>query len=391
MRRKLSFQYCLLHGLYWSAYCCVFGFAVASLLSKGFQASAIGVGLAAATLLSGFFQPLAASMADRYSDRGLKRLLLIVALLCTLCFLVLRLFPPPKAGYLLFYVSGALLLDMLQPLLNALCGYYSDHALPLHYGPARGVGSIFYAVVSLYLGTLLEHRGGTITPSLPVLYLCGFLLLSARLPSFEGISASSAPKTPERHSPSSLYQFVRSHPLFCSSLLGILSMQACHIMIETYLISILECVGGGSGDLGVTLAIATCVEIPVLLLYPRFHYIAPVSVWMKISGLSTFLKALAFFLAPNVLCVMLAQFLQVTSYAIYAACAVDYARETIPPKDAVKGQAMVTSACAFGSSLGNFLGGQLLSHFGAEMLLLNAVVLGSISAVVFLLTIKPPA
>lgn len=361
------------------------------MLSKGFHASAIGAGLALAMLLSGILQPLAASLADRRPDRGLKRLLLALALPCTLCFSALWLLPLPRMGYLSLYVLGALLLDMLHPLLNALCGYYGERGLSLHYGPARGVGSIFYAVVSLGLGVLLDHHGSTATTFLSILFLFGFLLLSARMPLLKSGSGPSAPKASPRRSSSNLRQFFRHHPRFCVSLLGILSMLACLIMLETYLISILERVGGSSGDLGATLAIATCTEIPILLFYPRFRHLAPVSVWMKVAGLSTLFKALAFFFAPNVPCVMLAQLLQMTSFAIYAACAVDYAREAVPPEDAVKGQAMITSACTLGSSLGNWLGGQLIHCSGVGALLLCAVILSSISAAVFFLTIRSPS
>ena len=58
----------------------------------------------------------------------------------------------------------------------------------------------------------------------------------------------------------------------------------------------------------------------------------------------------------------------------------------IPPKDQVKGQALMTTANTVGGVLGTFLGGQLLLVWGVSNMLLTGTLLSALGTVIVFLS-----
>ena len=156
----------------------------------------------------------------------------------------------------------------------------------------------------------------------------------------------------------------------------------------TYLIAIIKSVGGSNGNLGVALAIATGLEIPVIVFYSRFCRLFSSGRWLCIAAASFFLKSVLFLLARSVAAIYLIETLQIVSFSLYAPTSVYYARESVDASDMVKGQAMITAFYALGASLGNFLGGYLLDRAGVSALLRFGLVFAFVAVVILVLTTR---
>jgi PPP family 3-phenylpropionic acid transporter len=65
-----------------------------------------------------------------------------------------------------------------------------------------------------------------------------------------------------------------------------------------------------------------------------------------------------------------------------------YANGKIRPADMVKGQAFITASYTLGCAAGNFTGGQLLSAFGIQTLLVAGIVMAAAGTLVFFLTVE---
>ena len=77
-----------------------------------------------------------------------------------------------------------------------------------------------------------------------------------------------------------------------------------------------------------------------------------------------------------------------TSYAFLSPIQVYYANEKVAPQDMVKGQAFITASYTLGCATGNFIGGQLMQHFGISAILTSGVAMAAAGTLVLLLTVE---
>lgn len=384
--RLLTAGYGGLQGFYWMVYCGLFTFAAAFLMDRGYSASQTGVLLALATLLSCVLQPLVASLADKSARVSLKAMLLVVLACSGACLLCLRLLPLSRLPFAALYLLGALLLDLAVPLINALAVYYTDRGVALHYGVGRGVGSLAFAFASWMLGLAMERFGANVMLTIAVCLFAALLLVAALFPRVEREKEPANQAREPAQAPCSLPVFFTRYKRYCVSLLGVLFLLAFHSMNQNYMVAILGRVGGGSGDLGVAIAISTICETPMVMLFSRIQKKARCATWLIIAAMTYVLRATLLFFAPSVLSIKLIQVLQAGSYGLYVPLSVIYARESVRRADMVKGQAMISAAYALGCSLGNFVGGRLLDISGVRSLLLCGVGFTVAGLVVFLIT-----
>lgn len=382
---QLIVKYATLHGLFWFAYCGVFSFAAVFLLGKGYTATQTGTLLALATLCSCLLQPTVASAADRGRRVTLRALLLLTYASSGLCLAALLLLRLPPLPYAAVYLVGALLLDLSMPLVNALYVYYHNRGLPINFGIGRGTGSLFFAGASALFGFVADRYGSGALLIIVLAAIClgvCVVLLFPRM-SLRARTEPSPDRMDALPDACTLPQFFKRYRTYCFSLIGVLFFAAFHSMTETYLIVIMKHVGGSSTNLGVALAIATVLEIPVIVFYSRFRtLLSSASSWLRIAAAAFLLKSVLLLVAKSVTAIYCIQILQIVSYSLYAPTSVYFARESVRPCDMVKGQAMITSFYALGCSLGTFIGGRLLDARGVSALLQCGVFFAVVSNII---------
>lgn len=388
--RSLTPQYALHQSFFWMAYCGLFSFAAAYLLDRGFDSSQVGTILALTSLLSCLLQPLAASVADRSSALTLPQMIAGLTALSAAALIALHFAALPHLLFGAFFLLSGLLLDATQPLLNSLSVYYVSRGRRLDFGVGRGIGSLAFAAASVGLGRAMKSCGSEsmILITLALLLCCAAVTLfypSAKEKSTD-ISRSGRVKQADA---CSLPEFFRRYRRYCLSLAGVLFLAAFHAMSENYFITLMQSLGGDSSHVGIALAVATVAEVPVFLFFTRIHRRLGTGAMLHIAAATFLAKSVLLLLARSIPAVYAAEVLQATSYGFLIPAGVAYARERTGERDMVKGQALFTAAYALGCSLGNYLGGRLISLSGIRLLLAAGVALAACGTAVLFAAVRP--
>lgn len=422
-KKDLTLRYALTQMTYWCAYNGCFSFATTYMLKLGLPSGLVGILVGMAGLLSCLLQPFIASFIDRSGKSLLIKALLILSLACVGFFAVLLIpgMPIYLAGVL--YTLGLWLTDAMVPLLNAVCVEYTRAGYGVNFGIARGFGSAASALGVLISGFILSNMGISWTLifylalySLTVILIFGYPKLqdsespaalagapskaspveadakvdsaSAEAASAEAASAEVFAADDDTNEKSvSILQFFKTYKWYCISLLAFLMLAMYLAMTESYMIAIMENLGGDSSHVGVALFISTIAGAPVVFLFNFIRKKIKDTNLLKIGAAMFVVRSILTALAPSIVSIYMIQVLHFCSYSIVAPTEVYYAGAKVNKADTVKGQAFITSAWALGCSIGNFIGGQLLS-FGIKAILSAGIVMASIGCVIMYLTVN---
>lgn len=384
MKHSLTFRYTLHQMAYWATAAGVISFAAAFLLERGFEASTVGILLACGNLLSCACQPLLADWADRAGGNSIKGLTIGLTILSIAIFGAIMVLPLGSTVFGLLYLLGVFAFDAMNPLMNAINVAYTEAGYRINYGISRGLGSLAYSFAALGIGKVMAAFGA----DWMVWISLGLLGINAAMAlTYPGLDRIGAGKLAESEC-CSVPAFFKRYKWYCVSLLGVMLLGMFHAMTENYLIEIVTPLGGDSGTVGMALFIATAIEAVVLVFFDQIRGKISDNWLLKLAGLSFLLKAVLFLFAPSVESIYMIQLLQATSYTFLSPTQMYYANGKIRPADMVKGQAFITASYTLGCAAGNFTGGQLLSAFGIQALLLAGIVMAAAGTAVFFLTVE---
>lgn len=379
---KTTVKYSLINASYWMLFCSIFGYANYYMLQYGLISSEIGVVLAIGNISAFFLQPILASFVDKTSRFSLNQIILALLFIFMLFLSVLGFLTTQK------YTIGAMfailisLLYIIQPLIISISGNFESHGMPINFGIARSMGSLFFALASYAIGILITHLEPKIILVSATISI-GFLFFSTFI-----LKIPAAKKENEHETASDILGFFKEYPHFIGIMLGIACAFFFHTISNAYLFQILEKYGGDSTDLGVTLALAAVFEVPTMFLFSKIVKRVNVSLLFKISGFFFMVKAIVLLNANSVFLIQSQQIFQAFAFALFTPASVEYVNRTIKPKDRVKGQALLTTANTLGATISNLVGGAILSTKGVHSMLLIGAIVVSFGFIIFLVSIK---
>lgn len=393
LARRLTIQYGLLQSMYWMGFCVIMGFATVFLLYKDFEGQQIGVILAVSNICAALLQPVIASFADRSKYITLKTIISFLAFIVILLTILLVLIPVNKVIIaLLFILIGTVVLT-IQPLLNSLIFEYINRGIKINYGLARGLGSLSFAAISFVLGFIVNRFSPAVLPYLYILFYSFILLIaySFKMPRVlkeePDLSICSSPSKKKFKLAELTTFFKRYHNLYLL-LISVCCLFIFHNIINTYLIQIMQNVGGSDTDFGISLALAASVELPTMMGFAYLVRKIKGSTLLKVSAIFFTVKALVFLLAPSVGVIYLGQILQALSFALYIPASVYYMNELMEPTDRIKGQAIIMVAMTLGGVFGNLIGGILLDNFTIFVMLVAGVIFSLIGTLLLCYSVK---
>ena len=143
-----------------------------------------------------------------------------------------------------------------------------------------------------------------------------------------------------------------------------------HNMVCVFLPMIIENAGGDSSKLGIALAISTMVEFPVMSYFLKLSQKIKTEKLLVISAIFFTIKSGVALAASSVGAVYLAQLLQFGGFALFTPASVYFINMALEEEDRNVGQAML-GACSLGlgGTFGNVLGGMLLEKAGLSVML----------------------
>lgn len=381
MKITINNRYMAMQGLYWMLFCVSSGFISLYLQGRGLSNGGIGTVTAIFGILAALLQPVLGGITDRSNKLTWRHMILMLAIPYLMICIIMPFIPGAWAGA--FFMGLLILLgNTIMPFINTAHYHYSHKGEFINFGVARGIGSGLYAVLALVIGFLAEKYGVEMVPVTGILIALLFIFVVFRMPS----SQELVEKTP---SEKGLQKgFLLRYPAFTFMLLATLLMLTAHNILNTYLLQIIQSVGGNSSQLGIALAIQAVVEVPVLFGFSRLLKHFRPKTLMLIAALGFALKALMYAVSGSVSMIYMIQFAQMLSFAIFASASVYYTAEVIAKEDQATGQAYMTSMMAVGTVLGSLSGGWMLELSGMPAMLSVNVVIAMLGVGFALISVK---
>ena len=368
MKLSINSRYKMMQGLFWMLFCVSSGFISLYLQGRGLGNAEIGTVTAFFGILAALLQPVLGGITDRSNRLTWRNMILMLAIPSLVICIVMPFIPGAWAGAV-FMGLLILLGNTMMPFINSANFYYSYAGEYINFGVARGIGSGLYALLALVIGVLAEKFGVEMVPISGILIALLFILVVFRMPSTkEPVEKAPRVKGLEKG-------FLLRYPAFTLMLLACLLMLTTHNILNTYLLQIIQSLGGNSSQLGIALAIQAVVEVPVLFGFSKLLKRFRPRTLMLTAAIGFALKALMYALSSSVFMIYLIQVTQMISFALFASASVFYTSEAIAKKDQTTGQAYMTSMMAAGTVLGSLSGGWILELSGMKaMLSVNVII-----------------
>ncbi|MBQ6088107.1 MAG: MFS transporter [Firmicutes bacterium] len=386
---KLNSEYAGVFGTYWMYYGIISSFCSAYLLDMGYDNADIGIILAVASVVSVFLQPVLANLSDMS-----KRLDAIsVAGISTVIMMVMQvgLFII-KGKSIALWVIYVLLMAWelaLQPLFNSLARRLSESGFTINFGVCRAGGSLAYAIFTSIIGTFVEKYGTVILPRtgfailallLGMILLCSRTLKKAMDQKAGSAAASGEIPEPEKYEEISMSMFVKRNKLFIVLNVFIMILFFQNTITNNFMYQIVTGVGGTSEDMGRIFGVMAALEIPGLFFFNNIHKKFSCSTLLKFAAAAFVGKVLTLYIANSVFMVYAAHFFQLFSFSIFLAGIVQFINEIMERGEAVRGQAVYTTAITIGAVFANIVGGIILDVSGPKTMLLVSTILTVIGA-----------
>lgn len=360
--KNRTLGYALIQSFFWVCYAAVMGFVSMYLLQAGFDNSQVGLMIAAAGLLSALLQPVVAAYADRPGSMSLGALIRLSGLATLACALGLIFIRGNKALTGLLYGLSMVLLQLTTPLVNALGIATVNSGEKMNFGVARGFGSLGYAAAAYLIG-LLAQRFGAVT--VPICMAAGFAFMVLSVTGYGPVKRENAPAA-ERGKKGG---FLRRYPRYAAVLAGLVLIFVSHVVLNSFIYQIVEFKGGGSQEMGVAMAFASLIELPIMFLFGWMLKRARCHVWFRLAGVFFFLKCLGTLLCGDIPGFYAVQLFQMFGWALMTVSSVFYINAIMAPEDSVKGQACFTMSMTLGNVVGAIAAGRILDALGVQAML----------------------
>lgn len=380
--KSINVRYSMLQGIYFVGFCTVMGYAAVYLGSIGMSSSLIGIVLAIANILTSIAQPVLGGFVDK-SNISMKKVLMIMFGLCSILSVLLMFVSKVTFLAAALFITVSTILYTTMPLVNSLAFAFQKQGIDVKFGVARGIGSVAYALASLVLGNVVKAVSPTLMPLAYIVIFLGILPLirSFKMPEAEVIEE----KVVEKESTGA---FIKKHLKFMIFLAGFVLVYFDHTIINNFFINVIRNVGGNTGDMGNAVFLAAMLELPTMALFEKYKNKINIKNTIIISAIFFTLKHTLTYFATNMFMIYLAQATQMLAYALFIPASVYYVDKLFDAKDAVKGQALVTTSMTVSGVLASFLGGILLDSMGVYETLFLGLVLSVVGTIVMIVTVE---
>ena len=374
-QRYTSVAYFALQGGYWMSVCIANSYAAVFLQHRGYSNSALGMVLAIGNIAGFLLAPNLAALVDR--SRRVTVYHCIWALLAAQALILagFTLIPGKSLMLSLLYCLYMATVVAVNPLNTELCFELAGWSRPVSYSPARGIGSLCYALMSFAMGRLTLRLGADVHP------YAGLFCLLCQVVSAGIITWARSRVRPEntmhgggkKEQGLGLLAFIRANARFCVLMFSLSLLFFSYNVADFFMINILRSVGGDTGDLGNISAFKAMLEIPMMLFYTQLTSRFRCSTVLRFAALAFVGKALAMTLAGSVAMLYVANLLQALSFALMIPAMVQYVNLVIDPKDSAKGQAIANGMITLGAIFSSSIGGRLYDTLSVHATLLIGV------------------
>lgn len=398
MKTALNLGYGSVHGFYWMSYGAICSFASLFLLTCGYSNTDIGIIVAVCNVAAVFLQPLMADIADRskrFSLVSVSSIATVILMVLCLGTFVLQQKSAALTVIFILLMGGNI---SLQPLFNSLCFKLQECGIPINFGVGRSIGSLAYSILVMFLGTLAEEKGIFVL-SLTAEITMAFTLASLALVTWQFRKASAATGTTKSATAEvladgdaeaeeiNLIQFVKRNKIFMVLMIGVLGIYFSNGVLNTFMLQVIQPLGGTAEDMGQIFSIMAFLEIPTMMFFEQINRKFSCQTLMKVAGIGYVAKTAIIWRASSVHMVLAAQFIQPFAFALLLPAIVKLIGVSMSKGEAVKGQALFTTITTVAYIVCSLVGGVILDQWGSGILMTIATVFTAVGAVVILLVV----
>ena len=389
-QRYTSIAYFALQGGYWMSVCIANSYAAVFLQHRGYSNSALGMVLAIGNIAGFLLSPNLAAVVDRSKRVTVYHCIWALLAAQALILVGFTLIPGKSLMLSLLYCLYMATVVAVNPLNTELCFELARWSRPVSYSPARGIGSLCYALMSFAMGQLTLRLGADVHP-----YAGLFCLLCQVIST--GIITWARGRTHledtgqgggKKEQGLDLLAFIRANARFCVLMFSLSLLFFSYNVADFFMINILRSVGGNAGDLGNISAFKAMLEIPVMLFYTQLTSRFRCSTVLRFAALAFVGKALAMTLAGSVGMLYAANLLQALSFALMIPAMVQYVNLVIDPKDSAKGQAIANGMITLGAIFASSIGGRLYDALSIRATLLIGIAIAACGAAICCFSIE---
>ena len=380
-----TLRYIIINATYFAVYSGIHAYASVFLLEKGFSNTLIGITLALANILSVIFQPLVAGLIDKQgklTNRNVSMASTALLLAGSVLLLII------KNGIVVIFIIFALIymVQMVyQPILTAMYFEYEAAGCHIYFGLARGLGSVGFAITSVFTGMAIGKIGVSILMILDIIFLTIALvvLFFFRKPS-SGISKPAGTETAHNN----LFSFIKTYPSFMLFVLGAVCFFFAHNAINDYMIQIITPLGGTEASMGTAVFIAALLELPTMALIDKIMKKVSCRNLLLFAGAAFLVKTILMLIAPNMVLVYISQAMQMFAYALFIPVSAYFVNQTMERFDQVKGQAYINCSITLGGVFSSLVCGRLLDIKGPHFMLIVSLAVTATGLVIAFLALK---
>ena len=387
--KVLNFKYALINAFYFFLVCGTAGFANNYLQYKGLDTSLIGVLLTLVSVIALIGQTTMAPIVDKSKKWNEKKFILLTLIVATICYVLMIVIPGESILMMVMAVLGFAFASIGIPYLNSVAFIYEKVGIKINYGLGRGVGSASYAIAALIIGQLIKVKDASILPIwlLVMAALCASVVASLKVPEDQ----EEKEEVKKENTNMTYSAFFKKYSNVLVVVLAMILLFFTHMLINNYMINIVENIGGDAGSQGTATFIQAMVELPPMFGFAFLLKKFKVDSLMIFSAISWAIKDILILIAPNMTIYYFAMIFQMFSYAIIIPASVYFADEYIESEDRNQGQAIMGAAGTIGGLFASFIGGILLSVLSVRTTLyvgMAVAVLGAILMVVAITNLK---
>lgn len=394
MSRKtvLNLDYALIQGTYWMFYVVAGIFVSVYMLGKGYSNTSIGVVIAVGNIMAVFMQGIIANITDR--SQRVNNITVIKVMLIVLFILTAAVLAIGQKSLVLTVVYTALIVvhTALHPFVNALSFTLGESGEYVSFGIGRSIGSFSAAVLGLVMGYLATDFGVDAIPFSGILILLlmeAVMLITGRhyksMCAVKGIETAGS-ECEGQEDKIGFLEFIERNLGFMLLSLGVVALFFGNVILENFTIQIVESIGGNTEQMGIVIFVMSILEMPAMLLFDklkeRFSYVF----LLRVSAIFFAAKIVMIYMAQSMTFIYIAQLNQMLGYGLMFPAMVGFIDNIMSKGEAVRGQAMFTTAITAGNVLGCVFGGRILDVSTAKTLLLISSII-TIAGTVIICTI----
>ena len=395
MSRKtlLNIDYALIQGTYWMFYAVAGMFVSVYMLGKGYSNTSIGLVIAVGNVVAVFVQAVLANITDkaqRLTDITVIKVLIAVLFALTVAVLLIG-----DKSLLLTIVYTALIVvhTALHPFVNSLSFTLEESGEHVSFGIGRSMGSLSAALLGLAMGYLVTGFGVDVIPfsGLIILVMMEAIIIVAgrhHARFRQGGREIPGHETGGGEEAVSLTEFVSGNMVFMVMSVGVVALFFGNVIVENFTIQIIESIGGDTEQLGVMIFVMAILEMPAMLFFDRIKKRFSYIFLMRVAAIFFTVKITLMYLAGSMGVMYAAQACQVLGYGLMFPAMVSFIDDIMSRGEAVRGQAVFTTAITVGNVLGCIFGGRILDLSTVGTLLLISAMITAAGTILICCTVS---